>query len=259
LNNPQTYDEKVCWLNLYWRHPLKTRCGDKYTLRSYVEEQGLGHLLPELLGVYDSVDEIDFGALPERFVLKCTHGSKCNIICKDRRRLDVQAAKRALRRWMMTDYSKFYGELHYAGMKPRIICECFLDDSSGGLPWDYKVHCFGGKAYCTEVCSDRGLDGHHAKYDIYGLQWQPLPDFNEPGLHSNRVIQRPEAYEEMIAAAEKLSQPFPYVRVDFYNIGRRAVLGEMTFTPAGGIDTDLSEHAQRVLGDLIKLPEKRLQ
>ena len=50
---------------LYWRHPLKSRCADKYDVRSYVEENGLGHLLIDLLGVYDSGREIDFGALPE--------------------------------------------------------------------------------------------------------------------------------------------------------------------------------------------------
>ena len=52
ITNPKTFDEKLIWLNLYWRHPLKTECGDEYTLRQYVERRGLGELLPRLFGVY---------------------------------------------------------------------------------------------------------------------------------------------------------------------------------------------------------------
>ena len=64
LENPQSFDEKLLWLMLYWRHPLKTLCGDKYTARSYVEECGLGHLLTDSMGVYESSKDIDFSALP---------------------------------------------------------------------------------------------------------------------------------------------------------------------------------------------------
>src|ERR1017187_4671105 len=35
LRNPTTFDEKLLWLNLYWRHPLKAECADKYGLRGY--------------------------------------------------------------------------------------------------------------------------------------------------------------------------------------------------------------------------------
>jgi hypothetical protein len=87
--NSQTFDQKLLWLMLYWRHPLKTRCADKYAVRSYVEEQGLGHILPDLLGVYANSSEIDFHRLPERFVLKCTRSWGFNIFCKDKRVFDI--------------------------------------------------------------------------------------------------------------------------------------------------------------------------
>ena len=78
--NPQTFNEKLQWLKLYWRDPKAEICADKYLVREYVSEKGLGHLLNDLIGVYDNVDEIDLDQLPEQFVLKCTHGSGCNII-----------------------------------------------------------------------------------------------------------------------------------------------------------------------------------
>lgn len=255
LKNPQSFDEKLLWLNLYWRHPLKTLCGDKYTMRSYVKEHGLENIQPSLLRVYEDSAEIDFDSLPQRFVLKCTHGCGFNIICKEKKDLDLKETKRKLDAWMKVDFSKRYGELHYAAMKPRIICESFLDDLSSDLPNDYKIFCFGGKPHCTMACTQRILNGP-AKYDIYDLDWKTKLPYSKTSLLANRNIPKPKAYEEMITAAEVLSKPFPFVRMDFYSISGKAVIGEMTFTPDGCIDVNLTDLAQRKLGELIKLPEK---
>jgi hypothetical protein len=59
----------------------------------------------------------------------------------------------------------------------------------------------------------------------------------------------------VLAAAEALSKPFPVVRMDFYSVNGRAILGEMTFTPHACIDTGYTDRAQCELGDLIVLPE----
>ncbi|MDD1777380.1 MAG: hypothetical protein LUQ65_04360 [Candidatus Helarchaeota archaeon] len=257
LKNPQSFDEKLLWLNLYWRHPLKTKCGEKYTMRAYVKEHGLEHLLPQLLGLYENSNEIDFDSLPQRFVLKCTRGSGFNIVCKEKSDLDVKDTKCKLDAWMKVDTSKC-GELHYAAMKRRIICESFLDDSSSDLPSDYKVFCFNGKAHCTMACTERRLN-MRAKYDFYDLSWKNKLPYSRTSLLANRNIPKPEAYEEIIAAAEILSKPFPFVRMDFYSINGKAVIGEMTFTPEACIDVNLTDLAQRILGELINLPEKRIK
>lgn len=253
LKNPKSFDEKLIWLMLYWRHPLKSHCADKYTMRSYVKEHGFGHILPELLGIYDNYGEIDFANLPEQFVLKCTHGCGFNIICKDKSKLDLDDTKDKLSAWMKTDISKVAGEIHYAQIKPRIICERFLDDLSGGVPADYKVYCFGGKAHCTMACTTRSINGR-AKYDFYDREWMNKLPYSKSSLLAIRSISKPEAYEEIIEAAERLSKPFPFVRMDFYSINGKAILGEMTFTPAGCIDPGYTEVAQYELGKMIRLP-----
>lgn len=258
LRNPATFDEKLLWLMLFWRHPLKTECGDKYTLRAYVEKQGYGHVLPELLGVYNSSSEIDVNALPSKFVLKCTHGCGFNIICDDKQKLNINETRQKLDKWMKTDYSKSFGELHYASMKPRIISEQFLDDLASDRPNDYKVYCFNGKAHCTMVAQGRDENGRTEKYDIYDLDWNEKASYYNSVSQADidRHVPKPEAYDEMIAVAEALSKPFPYVRMDFYNINGKAVLGEMTFTPAGCIQKHYTPLAQNILGSLIKLPPK---
>lgn len=257
LKNPKSFDEKLIWLMLYWRHPLKSRCADKFAMRSYVKEHGFGHILPELISGYDNCDAIDFVSLPERFVLKCTHGCGFNIICKDKSKLDIDKTKDKLVTWMKTDISKVNGEIHYTHITPRIICERFLDDSSGNIPVDYKVYCFGGKAHCTMVCQERSTN-ERAKFYFYNRGWDQKLNYNNTTLLSNINIPKPKAYEQMIQAAEELSKPFPFVRMDFYLISGKVIIGEMTFTPNGCVDTGYTDFAQDKLGQLIELPCKYL-
>jgi len=254
--NPVTFDEKLIWLMLYWRHPLKSRCADKYAVRSYVEERGLGHLLAGLYGVYNAPRDIDFDRLPDRFVLKATHGCGFNILCRDKSTLDVEAAIRKMEAWLKVDISRFGAELHYHTIRPRIICEELLEDRSGKLN-DYKVYCFDGQAHCTMACTDRTEKG--AKYDFYDRDWSHKLAYSKTSLLANRQIPKPEAYEEILAAAEKLSRPFPFVRVDFYSVDGRAVFGEMTFTPHGSIDNYMTDLAQEMMGNLLRLPPKLLR
>lgn len=258
LKKPQTLDEKLVWLMLYWRHPLKTRCGDKYTMRSYVKEHGLGHILPKLIGVYKNSSDIDYNSLPERFVLKCTHGCGFNVICRNKSALDFKEINKKLDKWMKVDFSKVYGEPHYALMKPRIICENYLNNLDNGAPNDYKVYCFYGNAHCTMVCSERDSD-EGTKFDFYDREWKNKLPYSRSSISADRIIEKPEAYEDIIAAAEKLSKPFPFVRMDFYSLNGKAIIGEMTFSPGGGIDTGYTDFAQYELGRMIDLPEKYLK
>lgn len=258
LKKPESFDEKLLWLILYWRHPLKSQCADKYAMRSFVEKNGMGHILPPIIGVYNDSSEINFDSLPERFVLKCTHGCGFNILCRSKHDLDWDEAKRKLNSWMKVDLSKVCGNIHYASIKPRIVCEHFLEDSSGDIPNDYKVFCFAGKAHCIMACTERGSD-ERTKFDFYDLGWKEKLPYSKTSLLANRNIPKPAAYEEMIKSAEILSRPFPFVRMDFYSINGKAILGEMTFTPNGGVDTYLTERAQQELGEMIELPEKILK
>ena len=256
LKAPKTFDEKLIWLNFYWQHPLKTICGDKYEMRDYVERHGLSQILTPLLGVYESPDEINFEHLPQRFVLKCSHGCGYNIICTDRKNLDIEGSKRKLRKWLSEDFSRFYGEMHYSGMKRKIISEVFFFYLSSVLPIDYKIYCFNGKVHCTMICAGRAINTRAKYYIFYDLEWKNKLPYNKQSMQEHIDFPAPKPYGEMIKVAERLSVPFPFVRMDFYSIRGKAILGEMTFTPDGCIDPNLTEIAQRVMGDLILLPGK---
>src|SRR5690554_6027088 len=84
LNNPKTFNEKLQWLKLYDRNPQYTELSDKFEVRKFISANiGDEYLIP-LLGVWKNFDDINFEALPNQFVLKCTHDSGGIVICKDK-------------------------------------------------------------------------------------------------------------------------------------------------------------------------------
>ena len=105
LKDPKTFDEKLQWYKLNFRVPQMSLMADKYNVRKYVKSAGFGNILNELYGVYDSVDQIDFNLFPDKFVLKATHGSAMNIICKNKQELDKGIAKREMGRWLKINYN----------------------------------------------------------------------------------------------------------------------------------------------------------
>ena len=74
------------WLKLkkYANNPLVRQCADKFAVREYIEQCGLGHILNDLIGAWDRPEDIDWNALPNRFVIKCNHGAGYNLVCKDK-------------------------------------------------------------------------------------------------------------------------------------------------------------------------------
>ena len=100
LSNPQTFNEKIQWLKIYYRNNLLTLCADKYRVRRYVKKKIGKKYLIKLIGAFNNVSEIDFNKLPKSFVLKTNHGSGQNIICKNKEELNIKEAKNKLTNWI---------------------------------------------------------------------------------------------------------------------------------------------------------------
>ena len=231
LENPVTYNDKINWIKLFEKDARKTEYTDKYAVRAYVEKTIGSQYLNELIGVWEDPADIDFGMLPNKFALKATHGSGWNLIVSNKEELNQAKAVERMNWWMHRKLSFCNGlELHYDGIKPRIIAEKYMENEDGELN-DYKVWCFNGKAHFIQYLCERkkGL-----KMSFYDLDWNRLPFVTKQELYGEDVP-RPEKLEELITLAEKLAAPFNHVRVDFYQPGAGVwKFGEMTFTPAGG-------------------------
>jgi len=250
LNSPKSFNEKLQWLKLYWRDPIAEQCADKYLVREYVKEKGLGNTLNALIDVYDNVDQINFDKLPDQFVLKCTHGSGCNIICKDKNLLNWYDAKKKLSSWMKINYYWPGREWVYKDLKPKIICEKYLEDIKSGELYDYKFLCFSGKPEYIFFCSDRE---NTVKSDYYNLDWE-LMDFKGEYPRSNKKHPKPEKLSEMVEYAKVLSNGFPFVRVDFYVAEGIVYFGELTFFHHGGFGRYYPENIDYELGNKLVLP-----
>lgn len=254
LKEPRTFNEKLMWLKLKEQDTLKIQCTDKYLVREYVANRCFPELLIDLHGIYESAEEIDFDKLPNRFVLKCTHGSGFNIVCTNKHFLDKVYVRKQLNTWLKTDYSLYCGEPHYAKIRPRIIAESFIGKRSGKVPTDYKIHCFHGEPQYIEVVLDRGTP--FQKILTYTCDWELLP-YKYEAIHFQGVCERPMKLSDMLEIARRLSKAFTYVRVDLYAIGVRIYFGELTFTPSACLDTNLLASADMELGNLLNLKKDR--
>lgn len=224
-HHPVTLNEKLMWLNRYWQPQLKADCADKYKVRQYVQEKGLEQILIPLLGMYHNADEINFDELPEQFVLKCNHGCGYNLFCRDKQSFDVVQARNQLNKWLQEDYSQVAGERHYANIQPCIVCEQLISEKP---PLEYQFWCVNGKPDSCLACR-KNMDGTYDSWS-YSLDWQRIyerPHENEENLPC------PTNYQQMQQYAEILSAPFPFVRVDFYEVNNKVYLAELTFTGGG--------------------------
>lgn len=94
LKEPVTFFAKINCLKLYDRNPAYTKLVDKYEVRNHIAEKIGSEYFIDLIGVYDSVEVINFDALPKSFVLKLTHSSDWVLLCKDQAIFDIASAKK---------------------------------------------------------------------------------------------------------------------------------------------------------------------
>lgn len=257
LKQPKTLDEKIQWLklNTYLGNPLVTKCADKYAVREYVKQCGCQGILNELFFAWDSVDEIEWDKLPEKFVIKWNFGCGQNLICRDKSKLDETETKKLLKKWyrLHNTFWMSYSEMQYKDIAPKLICERLIETASGDLPLDYKLYCFNGEAKYVMLCTER--ETGHAKYYFFDRE-RNLVRLNKRGLAAPEgfTIPMPEGYDDLFDYADQLSKPFPFVRADFYLDNGKVIFGELTFTPCGGYDVNIPREQNLFLGSQVALP-----
>ena len=253
-DHPRDINEKIQWLMCFSDTSGWTRLSDKVKVRDYVTEKGLGDLLVPLLGTWKRSADIPWDTLPEKFVLKCNHDSGSTQIIDSR--TDRQAVSAALDEALRQKYGYRHGEMHYNGIDPCILAEQYLD-SGDAAPVDYKVWCFDGKPYCIWACYGRTAD--HVYVNVYDLDWNPRPEasvFTDHYRDGGSSLPKPETLPQMLEAAAKLSEGFPEVRVDFYEVRGKLYFGEMTFASLMGRMDFYTDDFLKELGDQTILPRR---
>ncbi len=251
LNNPKTFNEKLNWLKVNEINHEQTKYVDKYTVRKYIADSiGEEYLVP-LIGVYDTVDEIPWETLPEKFVLKCTTGSGGNIICTNKNECNINKSKKKLNSYLNKNYFYLNRETPYKQVNPKIICEQFISDTNI-TPNDYKVYCFNGKAKLLEFHIDRFNNQKHT-CDYYDTNLNKL-DFRWGTTPSEIDLPYKDVAKFLIHLSEEIAKSFIHVRVDWYVVANKIYFGETTFFNGGGYELFNSYEDDLLLGSWLKLP-----
>lgn len=215
---------------------------DKVKVREYIQEWGLGEYLPKLYGVWDNIDEINFEKLPPTFALKRNNGCGGHYFCHSK--VDVNLAKMKLKESGVSTYGG--REPQYANIIPKIYAEELLG-SAQNMPIDYKFLCCDGKVNCCLVCSERSSS---VKLSTYSINWIKL-DWIVGSEKSFCDFECPPNFDKMVNIAQQIAAKFTHVRVDLYNLNGKIYIGELTFTPQGGLLNYFSNTAIKKLGHTI--------
>ena len=257
LENPTTYNEKVQWLKLYGRTPETPTLCDKLAVKKIVAGKiGEEYVIP-LLGSWTNPEDIDFDALPNRFVLKCTHNSGLGMfVCKDKDKMDKAVVLEGLRQGLDQDFFLYSRDYCYKGIPHRIIAEEYREDEKTGELRDYKFFCFDGEPKIFFIASGRSKGEENITFDFYDMDYNHLP-FTNGHPNSKIPLEKPSCFEEMKKLAATLSQGMPHVRIDFYEANGQVYFGEYTFSHwAGMVPFDPKEWDSKI-GNWIKIPLKK--
>lgn len=246
LEAPTRFTEWVQWRKLYDRDPLLARLTDKCWSKKLAELSGAVAVLPTWWsGLILPTDPP--GPLP--LIVKSNHG--CDQFVVVRSIADWRRACCLAPTWLSKPYGSALDEWHYRAARRFLLVEPFIGPPEG-LPVDYKIYVFGGRAELVQI--HRGRGNQHS-----WSQWS-----RDLSLLSRRVsgaiCDPPRSLPAMLAAAEQLAAKQDFLRVDFYDVDGRATFGEFCLYPGSGLDPFDPDELDLMLGSLwsAQIASKRL-
>lgn len=251
--NPQTFTEKLNWLKLYDHDLRYPGIVDKWEVTDFVKERIGEDCCAKKFGVWEHFDDIDFDALPNQFVLKCTHDSGGVVICKDKGHFDREAARKKLEASLKKNYYWLSREWPYKEIKPRILAEEYLEDSTCHSLPDYKFFCFNGEPKFLFVATGRA-EGNTC-FDFFDTDYRWLP-VRQHYPNAATPPEKPACFDEMLELSRKLSAGFKHVRVDFFQVNGKVYFGELTLTHFAGYHPYEPESYDSLFGSYLNLENR---
>ncbi len=257
LNNPHTLNEKILYLSLRTDTSMWTQLADKYNVRNYIDKCNLHSILVNLYAYWKSDNDVNFTNLPDQFVIKSVQGSGDVIIVDDKSKINHEYLRKLIHSMMKDRYGALEGGSHYLRITPGVIVEELLSvsDRQSSLS-DYKIWCVNGIPQFIWLCRNRDVNGTDVM--LYDTKWNAHPEYSvfNKSYRQDILVNPPVNLDGMLSVAEKLSKPFPIVRVDLYNIGGKIYFGEMTFTSYGGLMDFYTDTFQNLMGSMIDVKYK---
>lgn len=255
LKSPKRFTEKIQWYKLYYKNPVMPQCSDKYLVRDYIKSKGLEHILNDLYCVFDSPEDIKLAELPDKFVMKLSNGSGTNLLCRDKSKLIENEVIKEFKDFVFKVKANLGREWPYMKVKPKIVVERLLEDEThiNNAINDYKIFCYDGKPEYVICISDRYSD--RCNHLVYDTSWNKVRVASEDARIDEDAL-KPENLDEMLEIAAKLSEDFPFARIDLYSLAGKVYFGEITFYPWSGYMEFEPAEFDFVLGEKFNLTER---
>ena len=250
--NPTMWSEKIHWLKLYDRSPLKVTCADKVNVRRFVSDKiGEEYLIPNYLHTSD-INEIKKENFPDcPVIVKINHDSFGGVVIRDKNQVEWNKLRSNLKNRLSKTYYNGSREWQYKKIEHQILVEKLLLDENNAIPNDMKFYCFNGVVRLIHV--DVGRDSNHTR-SFFDRDWNYINvTYVKP---KGAKLPRPKQLDRMISISEKLSTDFIFVRVDLYNVIDKIYFGELTFTPTSGLAKWKPEEYDRKIAEMIQLPTR---
>lgn len=254
-SHPKDINQKLFWLARYWQDLRIVQCADKLAVRNYLHQLGLDYILTNVFSTYDSAEDIDFDALPEKFVLKTNHcgGGTNMIICKNKQELDKRKARQIIDEGLKKVIGIPTCEYQYQYIVPKAFAEEYIGNADDER-LEIQFFCFNGTARHILVRNDLGDAAMKSFAISYDMDWNRVKDRKREDMSIS--IPRPLKLDEMIEIANKLAAPFPQVRIDLYYVDERIYFGEMTFSTSGNILWNYTDEVLKRWGEELVLPPR---
>lgn len=255
LKHPKSFNEKIQWLKLNDRNKIYSDLIDKCKVKSIVSNLiGEEYIIPTIFGPYNSANDIPWGQLPNRFVIKCNHDAASVIICKEKASFNIEYATQKIDKCLKNNYYHDEGkQWGYKNIKPQVFVEQLMEDKINEDLVDYKFMFFNGVCKCIFTCLERRSETG-LKLNFYTPEWEMLPFTRK---YPNTCAEpKPKEIEQLLKIAQKLTDYVnnAFVRIDLYVINGKIYFGEYTFYPGGGMEPFSPLEWDYTMGSWMKLP-----
>ncbi|WP_427384139.1 ATP-grasp fold amidoligase family protein [Janibacter sp. G56] len=233
-----------------------------HMLKAYQFAQSHGVAVPEIHGVWARLEDIDWDALPDRFVLKSVKGfSSQGVYPLQRIPGGFEVIGKAGLRTPPDLTRALKGREATRRIQAPYFAEEVLEEAGhpGALPMDIKLYAFYGEVghvLLRQMSEHANLRTAHWQY--LDRDGRDLGDITE-GRTLNPDLTAPANLPAFVEIAERLSVavPTPMIRVDLYDTPKGIYMGEMTVLP-GGRQHYRDDHDER-LGRMWERADARLQ
>lgn len=231
-SNIKDFHHIMSWLVIHKSTQLKGIASDKYLGCKYASIKIGKDICPQRIGVYNSIEEIDFEKLLKmgNVILKISNGCHDNVfISENKTKNDLIKIKEEITYYFNRDYSFIVPEFFHSYSKKRIVLEKVFSPIED--LYEFKFMIFNNKIKMIILCYFKNNNNLMTYYDE---NFNSIKDSGKENF--NVSLFDTISLNQMKIMAIKLSEDFPnFIRVDLYLYHNKIYLSELTFDSHSGI------------------------